>query len=412
MPGSETPVGNVPVAARLTSEADRGTPVYAVWELTIRCDHACAHCGSRAGAFQRPGELTREDVLGVARDLARLGTREVTLIGGEAYLSPHCLPVIRELSSLGVRVTMQTGGLGITTTRVAKLKDAGLAALGFSIDGPEDVHDVLRDRPGSFRAATTGMRNAIDAGLIATANSQLNRLNADRLEETAALLHDLGARVWRTQLTVPMGRAADRPDWILEPWRVPEVIDELARLQVHYAERAHEAGLPAHRIFNIQAGNNVGYYGPHEVLLRSRPGRKSEWWQGCQAGRYTIGIESDGTIKGCPSLPTAPYAGGKLRDLSLEELWRTAPEVNFVDHRSTDELWGFCRDCYYAETCMAGCSFTAHCTLGKRGNNPFCYHRATTLAARGIREVLEPVEKAAGVPYDFGRFRIVEERVP
>ncbi|MFT5458182.1 MAG: hypothetical protein ACI9K2_004687, partial [Myxococcota bacterium] len=63
----------------------------------------------------------------------------------------------------------------------------------------------------------------------------------------------------------------------------------------------------------------------------------------------------------------------------------------------------------YAEVCRGGCSFTAHCTLGKRGNNPFCYHRVTTLAARGVRERLEHVAPAPGVPFDRGLFRLVEE---
>ena len=37
---------------------------------------------------------------------------------------------------------------------------------------------------------------------------------------------------WQVQLTGPMGRAADRPEWILEPWRVVEVIDTLAEIQL------------------------------------------------------------------------------------------------------------------------------------------------------------------------------------
>ena len=51
-------------------------------------------------------------------------------------------------------------------------------------------------------------------------------------------------------------------------------------------------------------------------------------------------------------------------------------------------------------------------TLGRRGNNPFCYHRATTLAARGRRERLVQVERAEGLPYDFGRFEVLEEALP
>ena len=69
-------------------------PVYAVWEITMRCDHACAHCGSRA-AVARPDELSREELLDVAGQLIRIGSREVTLIGGEAYLRPEIFEITR-----------------------------------------------------------------------------------------------------------------------------------------------------------------------------------------------------------------------------------------------------------------------------------------------------------------------------
>ena len=131
--------------------------------------------------------------------------------------------------------------------------------------------------------------------------------------------------------------------------------------------------------------------------MRSRPGHEATWWQGCNAGKYLIGIESDGVVKGCPSLPTAPYAGGNLRDMSLADLWDNET-IGVSRHRSVDELWGFCRTCEYAETCMAGCSFTTHSTLGRRGNMPFCYHRAHTLKRQGKRERLVRVQAPAGNP--------------
>lgn len=396
---------------RIVTDADRNHPVYVVWELTMRCDHACAHCGSRA-VQPRENELSRDEVFAVADQLARLGTREVTLIGGEAYLYPGIEAVIAHLTHHGIRVTMQTGGRGVNPMRAKAMARAGLKAIGFSVDGTPEAHDVLRDSKGSHAAALAGMRNARDAGMAVTANTQVNRLNKDVLAETADILHDAGARVWRCQLTVPMGRAADRPEWILEPYMIPEVIDDIAAIQVRYAQKAHAEGLPPNRIFNVMLGNNLGYYGPHEVLLRSHPGKSAMHWTGCQAGVFQIGIESDGKVKACPSLPTAPYVGGNIRDLSVEQIFHEAPELNFIQNRTTDELWGFCASCEYGELCGAGCSFTAHCTLGKRGNMPFCYHRATTLAERGRRERLVRVEEAEGLPYDFGRFELVEEDAP
>ncbi len=341
----------------------------------------------------------------VADALARLGTREVTLIGGEAYLRGDCYQLIEYLASKQVRVTMQTGGRGLTPTRCRKLKEAGLAAIGVSVDGPQAIHDELRNAPGSHEAAMRAIHNAKEAGIICTSNSQVNRLNKDVLQETAHMLRDAGVLIWRAQMTAPMGAAADRPEWILQPYHLLEVLDTLAALQIQAMEDARAQGIPIRRAFRIAVGNNLGYYGPHEQLLRSRP-EEERYWQGCQAGRFVMGIESDGKIKGCPSLPTAPYVGGNVRDLSLAEIWADTPEVGFTRERGTSELWGFCKDCYYADICRAGCSFTAHSTLGRRGNNPHCWHRANEFKKQGLREILRHKHKAPGDPYDFGCFEL------
>ncbi len=382
-------------------------PLNAVWELTMKCDQACDHCGTRAGPAARTAELSTAEVLDVARGLDRIGCREVTLIGGEAYLRPDIHEVVRFVADLGMRVVMQTGGRTLTPARARSLKDAGLAAVGVSVDGPARVHDKLRGNLGSHRAALGALDASRDAGLIVTANTQINRLNQDLLPETCRDLRARGIQSWQVQLTVPMGRAADRPEWILEPWAVVDVIRTLAELQLE-ALKAPWEGIP----FNVVCGNNLGYFGPHEVVMRSRPGGAVEHWGGCKAGIDVIGIESDGTIKGCPSLPTAPYTGGNVRDVSLEQIWEHAEALRFARDRTLDELWGFCKTCYYADACRGGCSWMAHCTLGRRGNNPFCYHRVVALEKRGIRERLVPVERAPNQPYDFGRFEIVEEPWP
>ena len=91
------------------------------------------------------------------------------------------------------------------------------------------------------------------------------------------------------------------------------------------------------------------------------------------------------------------------------DLWERSQALRRLRDPREQSLHGYCASCYYADTCRAGCSWTAHCTLGRRGNNPFCYHRVTQLRRRGIRERLVVKEKAPNEPYDFGRLEIVEE---
>ena len=185
-----------------------------------------------------------------------------------------------------------------------------------------------------------------------------------------------------------------------------EVLETLAEIQIEAVKDATAKGLPLKRAFNVALGNNMGYFGPHEQMLRSRPGGEERHWQGCQAGRFVMGIESDGVVKGCPSLPTAPYVGGNVRDLSLQEIWETTDELRFTRDRGTEELWGYCKECYYGDICKAGCSFTSHSTLGRRGNMPFCWHRANQYRKQGLRERLVQKIRAPGDPYDFGRFAL------
>jgi radical SAM protein with 4Fe4S-binding SPASM domain len=372
----------------------------------MKCDQACDHCGSRAGSA-RPSELSTEEIFEIGRALARLGCREVALIGGEAYLRPDIHAIIRFLADLDLRVVIQTGGRTLTPARARALKDAGLSAVGVSVDGPAQVHDKLRGNLGSHRAAIGALDAARDAGLIVTANTQISSLNQGLLRETCAELRAHGIQSWQVQLTVPMGRAADRPEWIIEPSALLGVLRTLAEIQLEAMKEPYDV-VP----FNVVCGNNLGYFGPHEVVLRSRPLGNVEHFGGCKAGIDVIGIESDGTIKGCPSLPTAPYTGGNVRDVSLEQIWAHSEALRFARDRSIDELWGFCKTCYYADICRGGCSWMAHCTLGRRGNNPFCYHRVVELKKRGVRERLVPVERAPDRPYDFGRFEIVEEPCP
>lgn len=347
------------------------------------------------GARAKKG-FTTEEILQVAGRLVDLGCREVALIGGEAYLRPDVFRIVEFLASHGLRVSMQTGGRALHAERCKALKAAGLYGVGVSVDGPMRIHDKLRGNLGSYTAAMKALENAREAGMVVTSNAQINRLNYKHLWELVEALWKKDVIAWQVAITVPMGNAAEiRPEWILEPYMMVEVIDTLAAIQIEGVKRYDGT---TREPFNIFCGNNIGYYGPRQTTLRSRPGGKESFWSGCKAGQYVIGIESDGTIKGCPSLPTAPYAGGNVLDTDIGELWQTSEAVRFTRDRTTDELWGFCKTCYYADECHAGCSWTAHCTLGKRGNNPFCYHRVKQLEKKGRARGLEAEGARAAEP--------------
>src|SRR5690606_38498507 len=78
-PAAQPSRRKLPLAPEVRPIDERWRPIYAVWEITLRCDLACRHCGSRAGR-SRPDELDTEEALDMVRQMAELGVREVTVI--------------------------------------------------------------------------------------------------------------------------------------------------------------------------------------------------------------------------------------------------------------------------------------------------------------------------------------------
>jgi len=389
--------GSLPRRYETDADYRRRTPIHVVWEITLACNLKCAHCGSRAGK-RRADELTTEECLDVVAQLARLGTREISLIGGEAYLRRDWVEIIDAVTRHGMDCSMQTGARALTPEKIDAAAKAGLKSCGVSIDGLPKLHDRLRGMVGSYRQAMAALEHLTSRGVPTSVNTQIGPETIPQLRRLMHRVADTGARNWQVQLTVAMGNAADDPALLLQPHHLLELMPLLSELH----DEARERGLL------IQPGNNIGYFGPYEHKWRVIEEQKGHW-QGCAAGLVSVGIEADGTIKGCPSLPTAGYTGGNVRDLTIEEIWRTRDEMRFALDRTVDDLWGECAKCYYADVCRGGCTWTSHVLFGRAGNNPYCHYRVLELKKRGLRERLVKVSDAPGLPFDHGIFQLVVE---
>jgi Y-X(10)_GDL-associated radical SAM protein len=388
------------VPARFFSDNERQQylPVHVVWEITLACDLKCLHCGSRAG-HRRPSELNTSECLAVVDSLADLGVREVSLIGGEAYLRKDWTDIVRAIRSHDMYCAIQTGGRNLTPERLRKAVDAGLNGIGVSLDGLAALHDRVRNVRGSFDRAVDTLRRAREAGLAISVNTQIGSQTMADLTGLMDLIIDIGAKQWQIQLTVAMGNAADNDDLLLQPYQLLELMPLLARLYRTGADRG----------LLMVVGNNIGYFGPYEHLWRGF-GDERVHWSGCSAGQNVLALEADGTVKGCPSLATVGFAGGNVRDHTLREIWTTSPAIHFGRLRSVDDLWGFCRTCYYADVCRAGCTWTSHSLLGEPGNNPYCHYRTLELDKQGLRERVVKIREAEATSFAVGEFELITER--
>jgi len=350
-------------------------PKTCVWEITRACNLNCQHCGTGAGT-RRQDELSTEQAVDLMGQLAALGNRLTTLSGGEPTVREDWPEIARAGIEAGVIVNMVSNGQTPNPKKLAKqVIDVGLANVAISIDGLEDTHDRIR-KIGAFARATETVRTLARAGIWVDLMLTANRLNLSEIEQVYILGEKLGARGFRVQIGKPMGNQTSRDDLTLVPSQMLELMAVLGRL-------AHSPG-PV-----VAIGDSVGYFSPWDKTLRSSRSAQGHW-TGCYAGVRAIGIQSDGTIKGCLSLQPREgeedhFIEGSVRDASLADIWNRPGGFAYNRSSTDDDLSGFCAECSYGKVCRGGAKCAAHAFTGELGCDPMCFH-AAAMAQKGERQ--------------------------
>jgi radical SAM protein with 4Fe4S-binding SPASM domain len=327
-------------------------PKVAGWELTLACNMNCIHCGSSAG-LPRPDELSTEEGLSLIDQLTDLGLQVMTLSGGEPLLHPSWETYAKRLSSAGVDTYIITNGL-LLEKFAERIRQTGVRRISVSIDGLEETHNFIRNNPKSFEKALRGIKAANDAGLFTGAVTHISKANIDEMERMYQLFKEINIKLWQIQITFKMGRMKENDDFSLAPEslsRVASFINEKQRI---------DDGI------TVVAGDNVGYYGNLPIRDKS--------WKGCFAGRHLLGIDADGAIKGCLSLPRE-FVEGNIREEPLRTIWEDVNRFRYNRYFSEDMLQGYCKGCPKGDPCRAGCVVTAYSSTGDRFSNPYCLFR-------------------------------------
>jgi radical SAM protein with 4Fe4S-binding SPASM domain len=340
-------------------------PEKGVFEATLRCNLRCRHCGSKAG-IPRQDELSTDECNDLFKQLAELGMRWLVISGGEPTTRPDWIELIRLASSTGIRVGLITNGLKINKKSAITAKKNGLAGLGISLDGIGKTHDYIRGRPGHFNRLMQVMDDCKEVNLPFAVITHINQRNKEELAQMEKLINKKGAYAWQVQLGTDMGNMSENRDLLLHPHDLIALEAQLARLIKKSTMRIHPS-------------DSIGYFGPHEKLLRKATGGKH--FSGCRAGMNVIGIESNGNIKGCLSIMAGyneqsnKYVEGNIRHESLYNIWNKPGAFAYNREWTPDKMDGFCASCANLSVCRGGC-MAKQVASGNGVDNPMCVYSA------------------------------------
>ena len=330
-----------------------GFPHLIGWELTLACNLRCRHCASSAGAARR-SELTLDESLTICEQFPDLLVREVIFTGGEPLLNPGWPMIAARLRDLRIKTGIVTNGLSITDDVVQRMLDSGLKSAGVSIDGTDEVHDRIRGIAGALRKTIAGAERMVQGGIDLTVISSVTGLNIHLLDEMYALVASLGAWKWQLQPLFPTGRGS---------------VDRELHL-------SNEDFLHLGRFIRKMSANTAG----PKIVPADSCGYCSELdladfgWNGCSAGRSSVGIMSDGQVKGCLSWPDWTVEGDLRKD-DLWTIWFRPTAFAHLRTFSASDMRGTCRECEKAVECGGGCEAMSLAATGDWHGDPYCYRR-------------------------------------
>jgi MoaA/NifB/PqqE/SkfB family radical SAM enzyme len=151
-------------------------PLAARIQVTRRCSSRCSYCNL---AQESGDQMTSEQIVAVMSQLAELGCLRISLSGGEPMLRKDIGRIVDACSELGMAPEMNSSGAGFAA-RVHEVR--GLRLLKLSLDGPEEIHDAVRGRKGSYREVMEAIEAARSVGIRTVLVSTITRHNVRDLD--------------------------------------------------------------------------------------------------------------------------------------------------------------------------------------------------------------------------------------
>lgn len=278
--------------------------------VTQRCNLRCTYCSS---PLRRTPELTTVQWRTILDELAELGCKRCTILGGEPLLRADLAEIIAHARSRGVRCVLTSNGL-LVPRRIDALR--GLDTLILSLDAPGPSNDAVRGE-GVFDAVQAALVAARAAGLRVKLNAVLSAPTAPHLDELLAFVeqHDL-------HLTVNVVRSG-APDLWKDAATIKDDDAAISALCTRLAALARSNPRllfsPTAYAYSAAWGDySRDRYEAHELSAddpRLRRGPR------CQAGRAYLSIDADGTVFPCVVTHSRISGGNAVRD-GVAAAWR------------------------------------------------------------------------------------------
>jgi mycofactocin radical SAM maturase len=271
------------------------------------------------------GGLDFDQCLALVDELAGMSVFQVNFGGGEPFLRPDFLEVLRCAHSRGLTCCVSTNGTLLDDSIVEQLLSIPPVYLQVSLDGARaETNDAIRGE-GTFARILAGIGLLAERGYPhLSLNMVVTRVNVGEIADFDRLARRYGAKT-RLSRFRPSGAGCS----IWEDYRLTR--RQLLELSTYLNE--HPEVLTGDSFFALTAAD-----------------RRSLGLKMCGAAKMTCAVAPDGSVYPCAFLCDAALCAGNVTADSLSTIW-SSPVFEHFQELEVEA----CRTCDRFADCHGGC---------------------------------------------------------
>lgn len=300
------------------------------WNTTNKCNLKCSHCYRDAGDICE-GELNTEEAKILLDQIAKAGFKIMIFSGGEPLMREDIFELISYASKIGLRPVLGSNGTLITKEVAKKLKEAGIAAVGISLDSLDpDKHNNFRGYENAYKDTIDGMKNCRDIGIRFQIHTTVMDWNKNEILPITDFAVDTGAAAHHIFFLVPTGRGKKIEKELLNSEEYEELLTSIMKKQQQVPIELKPTCAP--QFIRIAQDLNMN--------IRFK--------KGCLAGISYCIINPKGDVQPCAYLTEV---AGNVRKTPFDEIWKNS---NIFNELRTLNYKGSCGTCKHKKSC-GGC---------------------------------------------------------